>query len=296
MSVFNAADPNGTWSLFVADHAAGDVGNIAGGWSLSLTMISPVNQLADLVLAGAAAPNPVLAGGALTYTFTVTNSGPNAATFAAFSNNLPAGVTLLSVSSSQGSLLTNATSVVANLGPLNVGSNAIVTVTILPSASNAGLLTNTATVASSETDLNLANNSVAVVTSVNLPLADVGLSLIQVPNPATIGLPLTNSITVTNRGPGTALELALTNAIPPGFTLVSATSTLGTPATSGGAITCQFGDVPANTGAIVKFPRATRCLWMRRSPDGFGTSRSRFSSAGKNFAICPCSKPPNPSD
>jgi len=50
MSVFNAANPNGTWSLFVADHSGGDVGDIAGGWSLSLTMISPVNQLADLVL------------------------------------------------------------------------------------------------------------------------------------------------------------------------------------------------------------------------------------------------------
>ncbi len=30
--------------------------------------------------------------------------------------------------------------------------------------------------------------------------------------------------------------------------------------------------------------------------DAFGTSRSRFSSAGKNLAICPCSKPPNPTD
>jgi len=62
-------DPNGTWSLFVADHETGDVGDIEGGWSLSLTMISPVNQLADLVLAGTATPNPVLAGEALTIFF-----------------------------------------------------------------------------------------------------------------------------------------------------------------------------------------------------------------------------------
>jgi len=33
MSVFNTLNPNGAWSLFVADHTAGDTGSIAGGWS-----------------------------------------------------------------------------------------------------------------------------------------------------------------------------------------------------------------------------------------------------------------------
>lgn len=37
LSVFNGTDPNGTWSLFVVDDAAGDTGSIAGGWSISVT-------------------------------------------------------------------------------------------------------------------------------------------------------------------------------------------------------------------------------------------------------------------
>jgi len=71
LSVFNNANPNGSWSLFVLDDSAGDQGGISNGWSLAVTTISPVNQTADLSLTGSASPNPVLAGGNLTYTFTV---------------------------------------------------------------------------------------------------------------------------------------------------------------------------------------------------------------------------------
>ena len=36
-SVFNGTNPNGTWSLYVFDFAAGDGGAMAGGWALSIT-------------------------------------------------------------------------------------------------------------------------------------------------------------------------------------------------------------------------------------------------------------------
>ncbi len=39
-SVFNGANPNGTWSLYVFDFAAGDAGSLAGGWALSITTSS----------------------------------------------------------------------------------------------------------------------------------------------------------------------------------------------------------------------------------------------------------------
>jgi subtilisin-like proprotein convertase family protein len=37
LSVFNGTNPNGTWSLYVVDDEAGDLGTITGGWSLSIT-------------------------------------------------------------------------------------------------------------------------------------------------------------------------------------------------------------------------------------------------------------------
>lgn len=36
-SKFNGIDPNGTWSLYIVDDADGDVGSIAGGWTLNIT-------------------------------------------------------------------------------------------------------------------------------------------------------------------------------------------------------------------------------------------------------------------
>ncbi|HYN19831.1 MAG TPA: proprotein convertase P-domain-containing protein, partial [Thermoanaerobaculia bacterium] len=39
---FNGTDPNGTWALYVTDDAGGDIGSIAGGWSLSFLTADPV--------------------------------------------------------------------------------------------------------------------------------------------------------------------------------------------------------------------------------------------------------------
>jgi len=86
---------------------------------------------------------------------------------------------------------------------------------------------------------------------VNLPLADLGLSLTQAPNPIVIGGYLTNILTITNRGPGSALETALTNPLPAGFNFVSAVSTLGNPSYSAGSVICQFGNLSSSSSATV---------------------------------------------
>jgi subtilisin-like proprotein convertase family protein len=35
-AVFNGTDPNGTWNLYVADDASGDLGTLSGGWTLTV--------------------------------------------------------------------------------------------------------------------------------------------------------------------------------------------------------------------------------------------------------------------
>ena len=41
-SAFAGQDPNGTWSLYVVDDATTDVGNMSGGWQLTLTSTTPI--------------------------------------------------------------------------------------------------------------------------------------------------------------------------------------------------------------------------------------------------------------
>jgi len=58
LAAFNGLDPNGTWSLYVQDVAAQDIGNIAQGWGISITTSNAVCCGAPLVLA-----SPVLTNG-----------------------------------------------------------------------------------------------------------------------------------------------------------------------------------------------------------------------------------------
>jgi subtilisin-like proprotein convertase family protein len=57
LDVFNGTNPNGTWRLFVFDDATGDVGNIAGGWSLTVTTGSSATNAS--VAAGSPARGPL---------------------------------------------------------------------------------------------------------------------------------------------------------------------------------------------------------------------------------------------
>jgi subtilisin-like proprotein convertase family protein len=47
LSAFNGTDPNGTWSLYVVDDLSGDLGEIAGGWSLIIETGAPPPPLPD---------------------------------------------------------------------------------------------------------------------------------------------------------------------------------------------------------------------------------------------------------
>jgi uncharacterized repeat protein (TIGR01451 family) len=255
LAVFNGSSANGAWSLYVYDGSAGDAGNIADGWSLAVTTIQPVNQVVDLAVTGTSAPNPVLEGNNLTYTFSITNNGPNTAPSGiAFTNILPAGVTFVSASSPQGVAATNAAGAVycTLTNSLPVGTNATITVVV---AVNPGTttLSSTATVTTSQTDLNLANNSVAVTTTVNAPLADLALGMVGPLKPVVVGSNLTYAITVTNNGPATAFGVVVTNPLPSGLAFAAnlSSSTLGTVTNVSGVVSCNLGNMANGASAVI---------------------------------------------
>lgn len=167
-------------------------------------------------------PTPV-PGATVTYTVTATNAGPSPASGVTITDALPGGVTLVSATPSQGSYAGSTWTT----GTLGIADSAMLTIVATVDLGTAGTtIINTASVAGvNEYDLDTSNDadSAAIVVSA------VDLSVTKTvddtaPNP---GDTVTYTVQVTNGGPDTATGLALTDALPPGVTLVSATTTQG---------------------------------------------------------------------
>ena len=88
--------PNGTWALYVFDDKVVDVGSINNGWSLAISALNVVAPSVDVIVGMTGSANPTIVGSNLTYTITVTNSGPAPASGVVLTNFLPPGVTVVS--------------------------------------------------------------------------------------------------------------------------------------------------------------------------------------------------------
>src|SRR5208282_3812734 len=107
-------------------------------------------------------------GQPLTNTITVTNLGPDAATGVLLTNKLSAGLALVSVSVSQGTVTSSGNGqVTCNLGTLAGAGYATVVIVSVPSTT--GSFVNAVDVLGGEEDLNLANNSAEAKTTVSGP-------------------------------------------------------------------------------------------------------------------------------
>jgi len=124
---------------------------------------------------------------------------------------------LLSFASSQGTVLSNGTSVVIfNLGPLAVGEIAITRVAVR--VNSVGLLTNQVVVATTQTTNTAATNLVMQA----LPLsADLAVTVQPPPGPVLANDSISYGITVTNLGANAASNVALTNTGFAAFKLLS---------------------------------------------------------------------------
>ncbi|MEP7199875.1 MAG: DUF11 domain-containing protein, partial [Chloroflexota bacterium] len=134
----------------------GKLGSSCAGLTVfgELTVSQP--QL-DLSINKSASPNPVLVGSNLTFQLAVANTGTLSSTNVMVTDTLPANVTFVSATPSQGSCNQTAGVVKCSLGTLLGGANATITIVVVPTA--VGPLSNTAIVAGDQSDSNTANNT-----------------------------------------------------------------------------------------------------------------------------------------
>jgi len=189
---------------------------------------------ADVSVTSSATPNPVSAGGTITYTQVVSNAGPVAAAGVVLTETLPANTTFGSLSGSGWTCTTTAPYKCSD--PANLGINASATLTFVVNVNSTvaagSTITQTASVSATTSDPNNGNNSATT----NVLVADsAALSVTNSPSPVPVQATknITYTQTVTNGGPSTATNATLTETLPANTTAVSLTGTGGWTCTVG---------------------------------------------------------------
>jgi uncharacterized repeat protein (TIGR01451 family) len=173
-------------------------------------LTSGTTASADMGVAVGVKPNPVAAGAALTFTITVTNGGPDAATQATMATAVPTGTTFVSLASPAGwaanSPAVGGTGPIsASIASLAAGGQAVFSliVKVDPTAAAGSTIALTSNVSTTATDPNPGNNSAGDSSRVSNMLVATQTVLSSSPNPAAFGQLVTLTATVTAGTGGT---------------------------------------------------------------------------------------------
>ncbi len=242
---------NGVWRLNVIDEFPGDTATLEC-WSLNITPYVCQDgggqcPGAELSLTMSASPNPALVFSNLVYTLTVSNAGPQAAAGVVISQSLPPGFGFVTTSNYPATATAVGTNLTISLGTLPVYATAAVCVVTIPTAP--GQATSVASVASTEVNPNPNNTTASATTLVELPAADLAVSMSAAPASILQGGQTTFTVLVTNNGPFTATGVVLTNLISGNVNFISATTSQGS--ISGGGLLAALGTLPVGTNAEV---------------------------------------------
>ena len=188
-------------------------------------------------------------GQSVTYTMAVSNDGSDGdATGVTLTDPLPAGVTYVSATPSQGSCSQSGGTVTCALGPLPANSSAGVTITVTtPNAS--ATLVNTATVSADQTDPDPYDNT--ATTTVYVDAADLSITQKPSAQPARDGQALTYTLGIANAGPNAATHVSVVDPLPADVTFTSATATQGSCTQTAGTVTCALGAMAEGDTATV---------------------------------------------
>lgn len=225
----------------------------SAGNGMSYTLSAPgatvtrVDTL-DLSLSRTGFNGPVIVGDTVSYTLTVTNNGPNAATGVVLTDTLLDGLTLLSATPSQGTYDGNEQMFVYNMGNLLSGQSA--TVEVIARCDREGQFDRTASVTCEQTDSDETNNMLRMNTVVERGTADLVVDLRDMQDPVRRDRAIPYTITVTNWGPDTATGVDVVQSILEGA--YSSASRLGDLSIDGRRITFHLPPIAPLTSVTIQ--------------------------------------------
>ncbi|MFJ6167127.1 hypothetical protein ACIQH6_18555 [Micromonospora orduensis] len=205
--------------------------------SATLTVIPTV----DLAVVKSETPNPYVPGTPLTYTVTVTNSGPSDAVGATVTDPLPAplaGFTWTCAASAGSSCTASGTGSIDDTVTVAAGGTLTYTITGTVPSGATGDLTNTATLTppAGVSDPGCTPNCQSTVVTPAALTVDLAIVKTATPNPYVPGAPFSYTVTVTNGGPSDAVGATVTDPLPAplaGFTWTCESSAGSSCAASG---------------------------------------------------------------
>lgn len=219
-------------------------GNYSAG--VPLGPLTPSATTADVRATKSASASTIQPGDNVTFTITVTNAGPATATGVTVTDSLPTELSLVSATPSAGSCVFTAPTLTCSLGSLANGASQ--TVTLVAKGAAVGLPVNVATANANELDCVPSNNSAGVRVTVQAQTVDLSITKAGSPASVAVGGTVTYTINVTNGGPNKATGVTVSDPLPPGMTLTSATTTWpGGSCTGNPLVMCSLGTM--NSGA-----------------------------------------------
>lgn len=195
------------------------------------TIKTTVVSGADLTLTKTSSPNPVVAGGIVTYQFDVVNNGPHTANDLSLTDTLPGGLTFVADNASptadnDADWACSASGQDVTCIGLNLTNTATSTFYFrakVSASSTSGDITNPATVSSSTAEATPDDNTDTDVLHIN-PGTDMSIVKNITTTPAISGQNVTFTLAVTNNGPEAAADVSVTDILPVGYTNISASA------------------------------------------------------------------------
>ncbi|MFD2568564.1 beta strand repeat-containing protein, partial [Pseudotenacibaculum haliotis] len=182
----------------------------------------PVSQ-SDLSITKTVDNSTPNVGDNITFTLTVSNTGPSDATGVVVNDLLPSGYTYVSDTPSVGTY--NSGTGVWTVGSLTNGANATLSITVSVNAT--GSYANTATVSGDQNDPDGSDDS-DTNTPVPVPQSDLSITKTVDNSTPNVGDNITFTLTVSNTGPSDATGVVVNDLLPSGYTYVSDTPSVGT--------------------------------------------------------------------
>lgn len=242
-------------SQVIGDSATYDPDSLDDTASTSTNVVAPLS--ADLSLTKTTNATTAPAGSTITYTLTLTNAGPNAASNVVVTDVLPASLLFLSINAPAGFTCTTPAvgangTITCNAATFANGANVTFTLMVrVASGATTGSVTNSASVSSSTSDPN-GGNSTGASGAVTLAPASADLSITKTTGAASVttGHVITYTITVSNAGPSPATNVVVTDTLPAGLQYVSATPSQGS-CSGTTTVTCNMGTLASGANATI---------------------------------------------